>query len=178
MDEVGSHPYSAGTALSVTPHKPTTPAEARSYVPSKEESDLMTTGEWRDRSASVFRFPAPHPPQTRASPSRKLKLSRVLVGGWLHGAQLVLCNWVDQPSTTYVAKIYDPLYYEHPEETHDWDDISNTLTRRAYVEYACESAAYQRIEANKASRSMRFTPDYYGSWKFSALGLTPESESW
>lgn len=175
MDDVGPHPYPAGTVLSVTPHIPTTPAEARSHVPSEEESDLLVSGEWKDRVTSVIRFPVPHPPQPRVGHPRELQISQAVAGGWVHGAQVVLCNWVDQPSTTYVAKIYDPLYYEHPDRTYDWDDIPNTLTRWAHVEYVCESAAYQRIDAHRESRPMRFTPDYYGSWAFSAPSLTPES---
>lgn len=129
----------------------------------------MLTGRWRDRVESVFCYPAPQSAQAKGpGPPKQLRITRVLAGGRYHGPQIVLYTLANGSNTsrTYVAKIYDPLYYRHPEERWRPSDPPNTLCRYAHLHYSCEVAAYERIEANKQSHPAPCTADYFGSWCF------------
>lgn len=171
----GAFPYPEGTCLLITPHKPASVDDVEAYVPTAEEEDLMRSGEWADRVESVFRFLPPQPPQdpvTEAAP-KQLIIDRVLAGGWRHGAQIVLCNLPHLGTTTYVAKIFDPLYFEHPEPRRHWSETLFTLAREAYRYHSSEAGAYERIEEHKGSRPGSYTPDYFGSWCFRTTMCSP-----
>jgi len=168
-DDDGPPPYRKGTVLFIQPHKVSTPDEARAYVPTSDEEKLMLTERWRDRVESVFRFPAPQPAQPEVTGSPKqLRVTRILAGGQCHGPQVVVCTLAGASGSdrVYVAKIYDPLYYKHPTERWRPSDPPNTLCKYAHLHYTSESAAYERIEANKQSRPGPCTADYFGSWCF------------
>lgn len=164
-NDLGAFPYPESTCLLIIPHKPASADDAETYVPTAEEEDLMRPGKWAIRVESVFRFPPPRPPQdpvTEASPEQ-LIIDHVLAGGWRHGAQIVMCNLLHLGTITYVEKIFDPLYFEHPEPWRHWSETPFTLAREPYRYHASEAGAYERIEEHKGSRPGSCTPNYFGS---------------
>ncbi|VUC26828.1 unnamed protein product [Clonostachys rosea] len=77
--------------------------------------------------------------------------------------QVLKCCLGSEKDKVFVAKIFDPLFGEYPED----------VTFLADVGYSREAAAYEEIQ--KAGMDGRYTPKYYGSWTF---GLpTPNNDS-
>ncbi|KAL2885059.1 Protein kinase-like domain protein [Ceratocystis lukuohia] len=77
------------------------------------------------------------------------------------GAQVLRCSLDDSSDdTTYIAKIYDPLYYSYVDS---YDDP----TWRADRDYSSEAAAYEELKRVGVDGSL--APKYYGSWTFDMI---------
>lgn len=77
------------------------------------------------------------------------------------GAQVVKCCFGDDENTTYVAKIYDPLYYSYVDREMG---IPVDVTWVADKDYSRESAAYEELQ--KSQVDGYYAPTYHGSWTF------------
>ncbi|KAM0417380.1 hypothetical protein ACHAPT_012614 [Fusarium lateritium] len=77
------------------------------------------------------------------------------------GSQVVRCYLGDDKDHSYVAKIYDPLYYSYADR--DWDSPTD-VTYKAGEDYSREAAAFEDLKA--AGADGHFAPKYYGSWTF------------
>jgi hypothetical protein len=108
------------------------------------------------------------------SPSRSLITDSVIRGGDQAGAQVVACHWDDDPhKTKYVAKIYDPLYYNFANTEHP--SMPTDVVWHAERDFRVEAAAYQELQAYEArwegttprdeSKNIRGCyPAYFGSY--------------
>jgi hypothetical protein len=89
-----------------------------------------------------------------------LIVDSVIRGGDRAGAQVVACHWDDDPSKTkYLAKIYDPLYYDFADTEHP--SMPTDVVWHAERDFRVEAAAYQELQAHEAK------------WE----GMTPRNES-
>lgn len=120
------------------------------------------------RREAVFKFPAPQPKALTTPPQYALQVIEELAVGFKRGPQVLLCKASlpnQKKETTFVAKIFDPLYFAQP-ETSSIPYPPESLNKQASDSYSKEAAAYQQIQAMKQSRPVICTPDYYGSWSF------------
>ncbi|KAI6355024.1 hypothetical protein MCOR25_008385 [Pyricularia grisea] len=78
-----------------------------------------------------------------------------------HGAQVVVCKLDGQPKT-YVAKIYDPLYYSFPDQ--DLPHIPRSTTLQADRDYCNEANVYAGLR--HTSLAGNEIPAYQGSFTF------------
>ncbi|KAK5990329.1 hypothetical protein PT974_08596 [Cladobotryum mycophilum] len=74
------------------------------------------------------------------------------------GSQILRCQLGEDTSQEYVAKVYDPLYYQYG------PDRPDDVTWRAEHDYSREAAAYEELDAKGVAGA--FTPKYFGSWTF------------
>lgn len=107
--------------------------------------------------------------------THRVDITKVLCGGDLHGAQIVLCTihvLADKRSFTAVAKVYDPLYYRHFQINVDGqeveDDIIIDTPEAADRDYSREAAAYEELQTQDMQG---YTPAYYGSYTFTLATL-------
>ncbi|KAH0495683.1 hypothetical protein TgHK011_009217 [Trichoderma gracile] len=96
--------------------------------------------------------------------SHQLHITSQIACGDNRGAQLVRCHLDHDRSTTYVAKIYDPLYYAFVDRQEDGEEIPVDVAWLAEHDYRREAAAY--TELKRCRQDGRFTPRYFGSWIF------------
>ncbi|KAL2887649.1 Protein kinase-like domain protein [Ceratocystis lukuohia] len=152
-------PYHCGTSLSIRAHTPPPPFGSgyrRDVAPRPiakwTDVDGKTQTEWCSQHP-VIDTP-PHPDETI---HHLLVLEEVACRDG-RGAQVLRCSLDDSSDdTTYIAKIYDPLYYTYVDS---YDDP----TWRADRDYSSEAAAYEELK--KAGVDGSLTPKYYGSWTF------------
>ncbi|TLS26644.1 hypothetical protein PpBr36_03992 [Pyricularia pennisetigena] len=78
-----------------------------------------------------------------------------------HGAQIVVCKLDDNP-TTYVAKIYDPLYYSFVDQELSFMPRSTTV--QADQDYCTEANVYAGVRYT--SLAGHEIPAYHGSFTF------------
>ncbi|KAL2885062.1 Protein kinase-like domain protein [Ceratocystis lukuohia] len=142
-------PYHCGTSLSIRAHTPPLPfgtGYRRGIAPRPlaEWTDLdgKTQTEWCSQHP-VIDTP-PHPDKTIHH---------------LHVLEEVACH-DSSDDTTYIAKIYNPLYYAYVESCDD-------PTWRADRDYSSEAAAYEELK--KAGVDGSLAPKYYGSWTFNMV---------
>ncbi|KAK4175902.1 hypothetical protein QBC36DRAFT_330372 [Triangularia setosa] len=146
----------------IKPDEATKPA-----TPTNGVKKLSGSGRSTPKTRSRANSPAP-------TPSPSLVIESVIRGGDKAGAQVVTCHWDNDPiKAKYLAKIYDPLYYdfantEHPSMPTDvvWD---------AERDYSIEAAAYEELTAYETkwaattprdeSKNIRGCyPAYFGSF--------------
>ncbi|KAL2890653.1 hypothetical protein HOO65_010011 [Ceratocystis lukuohia] len=152
-------PYHCGASLSIRAHTPPPPFGNGYYRdvaprPLAEWTDLdgKTQTEWCCQHP-VIDTP-PHPDKT----IHHLHVLEEVACRDGRGAQVLRCSLDDSSDdTTYIAKIYDPLYYSYVESCDD-------PTWRADQDYSSEAAAYEELK--KAGVDGSLAPKYYGSWTF------------
>jgi serine/threonine protein kinase len=96
----------------------------------------------------------PAPGTTHTEDTRYIDISKCIRTGENCGAQIVLT--VDG----FVAKLYDPLYYEFPDR--EYPDENLNVTDSADEEYITEAAAYLQLLDTPLQGTI--TPKYHGSW--------------
>ncbi|EGR46534.1 uncharacterized protein TRIREDRAFT_123019 [Trichoderma reesei QM6a] len=108
-----------------------------------------------------------------AKHSHQLHITSQIACGDNRGAQLVRCHLDQDRATAYVAKIYDPLYYDFADKADR--EIPVDVAWLAEHDYRREAAAY--AELKRCRQDGRFTPRYFGSWIFDmAHGGGPQEE--
>ncbi|KAL7812383.1 hypothetical protein V8C44DRAFT_349408 [Trichoderma aethiopicum] len=103
---------------------------------------------------------------SKSKHSHQLHIISPIACGDDRGAQLVRCHLDQDRTTTYVAKIYDPLYYDFvdKEDEDEEGEIPVDVAWLAEHDYRREAAAY--AELKRCRLDGRFTPKYFGSWIF------------
>ncbi|KAK4099841.1 hypothetical protein N658DRAFT_498085 [Parathielavia hyrcaniae] len=93
-----------------------------------------------------------------------LVIESVVRGGDKAGAQAVVCHWDNDASRTkYLAKIYDPLYYDFEDKEHR--GVPTDVVWHAARDYSVEAAAYGELKA------------YEARWAATATTTTPPDQS-
>ncbi|OAA62532.1 Protein kinase-like domain protein [Niveomyces insectorum RCEF 264] len=174
-------PYRAGCSLAIRRHVPPPPF-GRGYVRGDHHRPRADRGSRPDATQTEWclAFPPQDNPLSPPHPDASVRTLHIVdqiacrdkIGSDDgHGAQVVRCRWGDNddnnddgkpggPTTYYVAKIYDALYYR----LHEWDGDTSDVTYTADRDYAVEAAAYERLCG--AGVNGRYSPVYYGSWTF------------
>ncbi|KAL2134166.1 hypothetical protein VTI74DRAFT_865 [Chaetomium olivicolor] len=113
------------------------------------------------------------------TPRPSLVIESVVRGGDKAGAQVVVCHWDNDPSKTrYLAKIYDPLYYDFEDTEHR--GVPRDVVWHAARDYSVEAAAYGELKAYETKWAATATkmpqdesknirgcyPAYFGSFAF------------
>ncbi|KAJ4316480.1 hypothetical protein N0V84_007836 [Fusarium piperis] len=157
-------PYHSGLTIRIQPHTPPPPFGLTGYIKGPErqracraEIAKVPQSEWCLRNPL-----AETPPHPDASETQMLKIIEgIITCKNRRGAQVVRCYLGDNKDRSYVAKIYDPLYYSYA------DPGFGTPVDVTYVadeHYSREAAAFEDLTA--AGVDGQFTPKYYGSWTF------------
>ena len=151
-------PYTKGQEWTVTEHFPSEPPKSTSYTLDEhadEQAEEQALIERRDVDA--LKRCVRHPPSSGQLGHHTLRLRIVdtIRVGDEKTSQIVLVVILSgqKHATRAVAKLYDPLYFDHTE--FDVDPFQS-----ADVEYMRESAAYRRLSA----REERNIPAFYGSY--------------
>ncbi|KAJ4316478.1 hypothetical protein N0V84_007834 [Fusarium piperis] len=150
-------PYHEGLTLTIRPHVPPPPfglsgytrGEGRKLAPEEEVAKFLKS-EWCLRNP-----PAETHPHPDAAETQTLKIIQAIACKNGRGAQIVRCHLGDD-DRSYVAKIYDPLYYPVAGPA----DVAYLADQ----DYSREAAAFEDLMA--AGVDGQFTPKYYGSWTF------------
>lgn len=161
-------PYHSGLTLTIRPHTPPAPFGLTGYTKGserqqarREEIAKVSQSEWCLRNPL-----AETPPHSGDAETQTLEIVQGIACKDGRGAQVVRCHLGDDKDRSYVAKIYDPLYYSYadPEFGSPVD-----VTYMADEHYSREAAAFEDIKA--AGVDGQFSPKYYGSWTFDMLLL-------
>ncbi|OIW25328.1 hypothetical protein CONLIGDRAFT_691254 [Coniochaeta ligniaria NRRL 30616] len=154
-------PYEPGAKLRILRHIPPKPFGGR--YPLRDGGRLPVSLNML-RQTTVVDLCIANPPlegTTLPEQSRELEVIE-LAAEDAFGAQLFVCSLDDGPET-YVAKIYDPMYYEFRDP--GADDLPRDVTYTADGDYSREAAAYEHIEATQRFCGTQ-VPKYCGSWTF------------
>ncbi|KAF2846194.1 hypothetical protein T440DRAFT_472045 [Plenodomus tracheiphilus IPT5] len=143
-----SSPYVVGTTISAVKHLPPAPFGLRYAT---EYPDVDDNWEGLSQTA-LCTLRAPLGGNTVSDEKTKLTITAIIRTGVDQGAQLVVVNH------TLVAKIYDPLYYEHINQY----NYKEHVVVNADGDYSCEAATYGWIQGSPAAK--RLTPSFHGTW--------------
>ncbi|KAL1853547.1 hypothetical protein VTK73DRAFT_8997 [Phialemonium thermophilum] len=151
-------PYRRGLKVQITRHIPPPPF-GHGYVREATRRGLLSFNELaKYPTASQYCLENPYP-STEPHPNKTvhtLEIVDVIAAEDGRGPQLVACRLHYDIGPLFVAKIYDPLYY-------DWFSCDNIWL--ADYEYSREAAAYARAE--QAGIDGVYIPEYHGCWVFS-----------
>ncbi|KAI8722451.1 hypothetical protein NCS52_00389000 [Fusarium sp. LHS14.1] len=161
-------PYHSGLTITIRPHTPPPPFGLTGYIkgPKRQQARQgevakVSQSEWCLRNPL-----AETPPHPNAAETQTLTIVQGIACQDGRGAQVVRCHLGEDKDRSYVAKIYDPLYYSYA----DRDFGSPTdVTYRAGQHYSREAAGFEDLKA--AGVDGQFTPKYYGSWTFDMVLL-------
>ncbi|KAK3290496.1 uncharacterized protein B0H64DRAFT_452561 [Chaetomium fimeti] len=183
--EKPSCPYVVGFKMAVTPHTPPPPFGGANYrhpgARPADSYDKITAPGYTQTRYCVKDLKPDEAPSSAAStnPDPWLVIESVIRGGDKAGAQVVACHWDNDPSkTTYLAKIYDPLYYDFEGAEHR--GIATDVVWDAERDYSVEAAAYEELKAYETRWAISATtmlqdesnnikgcyPAYFGSFAF------------
>ncbi|KAH6857057.1 hypothetical protein B0I37DRAFT_89440 [Chaetomium sp. MPI-CAGE-AT-0009] len=178
-------PYVAGFQMAVSPHTPPAPFGGANYrhpgARRADGYDTITAGGYTQTRYCVKDLePDEAPPSvTSPNPNPMLVVESVVRGGDKAGAQVVTCRWDNDPSKTrYLAKVYDPLYYDFEGAEHR--GIATDVVWNAERDYSVEAGAYEELKAYETKWAATATaipqdksndirgcyPAYYGSFAF------------
>ncbi|KAI8683228.1 hypothetical protein NCS56_00447000 [Fusarium sp. Ph1] len=161
-------PYHSGLTLTIRPHTPPPPFGLTGYTKgqerqnaSQEEVTKVSQCEW-----CLSNPPTETPTHPDAAAAKTLEIVQGIACKDGRGAQVVRCHLGEDKNRSYVAKIYDPLYYSYadPEFGSPVD-----VTYMADSHYSREAAAFEDLMAEGVDG--QFTPKYYGSWTFDMVLL-------
>ncbi|RSM04250.1 hypothetical protein CDV31_010109 [Fusarium ambrosium] len=165
-------PYHSGLTLKIRPHTPPHPFGLTGYTKGPErryaafeEVAKVSQSEWCLRNPL-----AETPPHPNATETQTLEIVQGIASKDGRGAQIVRCYLGEDKNRSYVAKIYDPLYYSYADREFG---SPVDVTYMADSHYSREAAAFEDLKA--AGVDGQFTPKYYGSWTFD-MGLPGTSE--
>ncbi|RSL44296.1 hypothetical protein CEP53_011296 [Fusarium sp. AF-6] len=165
-------PYHSGLTLKIRPHTPPHPFGLTGYTKGPErqyaafeEVAKVSQSEWCLRNPL-----AETPPHPDATETQTLEIVQGIASKDGRGAQIVRCYLGEDKNRSYVAKIYDPLYYSYADREFG---SPVDVTYMADSHYSREAAAFEDLKA--AGADGQFTPKYYGSWTFD-MGLPGTSE--
>ncbi|GAB1198166.1 hypothetical protein APSETT444_007474 [Aspergillus pseudonomiae] len=142
-------PYVEGYEFSVIEYFPPEP-QIKRFILTPEEATK------RENTDVLTRCLTRKPISGRSGSQRlRLKIHKAIRVGDEKSSQIVVVDVISGqlPSTRVVAKLYDPLYYDHSA-----DDVDPFLF--VDVEYTQESAAYRYLHA----QGQKYIPNYYGSY--------------
>ncbi|RSL53798.1 hypothetical protein CEP54_010216 [Fusarium duplospermum] len=159
-------PYHSGLTLAIQPHTPPTPFGSTGYTTGleRQEAEYEEIAEFPHSEWCLRYPPAETPPHPYAAETQTLEIVQGIACEDGRGAQIVRCHIGGDKDRSYVAKIYDPLYYSFEERGFGFPV---DVTYRADQDYSREAAAFEDLKANGADG--RFSPRYYGSWTFDML---------
>ena len=169
----GSARYGVNTTLRIRKHIPPEPFTG-AYGPSPRPPADWSRWEGQDLwEVDRVEFALANPPLDTTPPGsldgpfteRTLTVTGVKTIRDRGGAHVVTCFLDEDPSTEYIAKIYDGVDYPQSEPTDDIDCMTH-----ADLDYSVEGWAYRTMQP--AIGGMGFVPTYYGSWTF------PVGERW
>ncbi|VUC28033.1 unnamed protein product [Clonostachys rosea] len=162
-------PYHAGTSLTIQSHLPPDPLGPGYFTGPPARNRFLGLKFWNDNRWNQTEWCLQEHPLIETPPPSPVKahtlhiLSEVAVKDG-RGPQVVRCYLDDCENTTYIAKIFDPLYYKYPGDA-SWC---------ADHDYSLESSAYEEIK--DSGNDGKYTPTYFGSFSFSLPLLdTPQS---
>lgn len=158
-------PYRHGLCLDIQAHAPPQPFGLGYFKeaaprPAAFWTDLdgMTQSDW------CFKHPPVDTPSPPDATIRHLHVLDEVACRDGRGAQIVRCSISDSSDIsdshngrTYIAKIFDPLYYPYV-------DSNDDVTWNADRDYSTEAAAYEHLKRLTVDGTL--TPKYYGSWTF------------
>lgn len=153
------NPYRTGLTLKIHKHEACPPFGVDYDFDDTTRSEVR---DWDWQGRTLVDLCLEHPPgegKTNREDSRTLQIVQELQVKSGRGAQLVVCR-LDNDDQDYVAKIYDPLYYDPRHTRYTYKDV----TWEADLHYSREVAAYD--ELNKFSVCGMFVPKFHGSWTF------------
>jgi hypothetical protein len=164
-------PYRSGFECLIRPHIPPRPF-GTTYKKGSYPRKRAGQSELEDETASSWCLS--HPPlDTGDAPGARESVMRITESIACEdgrGAQLVRCILDGNDSKTFVAKIYDPLYYSFvSQDTGGPVDV----TYVADHDYSREAAAYRQLKHEGVDGKL--VPKYYGSWTFT-MGLHKEPD--
>ncbi|KAK4659395.1 hypothetical protein QC762_109810 [Podospora pseudocomata] len=169
-------PYIAGFKLAVQPYTPLPPFGGQAYRGVSGLKAFECHADIQKHSQTRFCIKGLEPdglPGSSSSPELSssgpyLVIDSVIRGGDGVGPQIVACHWDNDLNTIcYVAKIYDPLYYNY------WSTDIGLLTDVVWFatrDHSVEAAAYEDLQAYETrheKESIRGCyPEYFGSFSF------------
>ncbi|KAK0667190.1 hypothetical protein QBC41DRAFT_396423 [Cercophora samala] len=178
-DEKPPCPYTTGFKIAVEPYTPLPPFGGSAYRGVSGPKAFECHVDIQEYSQTRFCIKCLEGNKSQGSSSLpeepaglwpSLVIDSVIRGGDGAGAQVVACHWDNDPNAVrYVAKIYDPLYYNY------WGSDVGLLTDvvwGAARDHSVEAAAYEDLEAYEAdhkngTESIRgCCPQYFGSFSF------------
>lgn len=165
-------PYAPGAVLRIKQHIPPAPFGPGYRPPFRRSLDR----DYRERHGTPSRCClANPPPETAPHPDQKmhsLKIVDQIACSDGRGAQLVTCHFAGHEADIFIAKIFDPLYY-------NWWDYD--ITYLADQHYSCEAAAFLRLRLVKdadetgypgvAQALKGLIPTYRGCWTWETVLL-------
>ncbi|KAK2592246.1 hypothetical protein QQS21_010062 [Conoideocrella luteorostrata] len=155
-------PYRSGLSLTIRKHVPPQPYGITGYIEAQERQEAplealraLTQSEWCVRCPPTSTSP-PLDPSVH-----QLHVIRDIACKDGRGPQIVEVYLDQDKSRTYVAKIFDPLYYAYGNR-----DAGRPVdvTWLADQHYSREAAAYEDL--SRASVDGVLVPKYHGSWTF------------
>jgi hypothetical protein len=176
-------PYQPGNEFEIRAHTPPPPfgADYRNKDPVRTSVSGLVDDESGRNLVDHMGFVISNPPldtgtpaDTEAQRPRRLTIVRKIShkpkerGG---GAVVVSCYLDADPSTQYVAKIYDGFEYELAEPGYQGDDCMY----RADGDYSREAAAYESIPTRFQGS---IVPRYFGSWTLPLPTGVPGRPRW
>jgi hypothetical protein len=131
-------------------HDPPQPFGPLNSKKGKGRQPLNTRG--HSQTEWCLLHPPSNTPVPEDRPTRSLTLLEDLTDPHSQGAKVFRCFMDGNDCQTFVAKIYDPLYYEY----------TCDVCYYAEKDYSVETASYEDIQ--EAGLDGKYTPKYYGSW--------------
>jgi hypothetical protein len=139
--------YVPGRALTIRHHVPPPPhrswdaREQHLKIYDYERSEILTRLDWCLAFPPVETEESPWPEEATLRIAKTLHLVQ-------HGPRILSCAVDGWPDKSYIAKIYDPLYYADP---FDYE-----------LHYSNEAACYEDVW--RAGYEGTYTPKFYGTW--------------
>ncbi|KAL8413059.1 hypothetical protein RB596_009563 [Gaeumannomyces avenae] len=161
-----SNPYRPGLKLAIYRHEPPPPLRQINHEPYPDPPGMRSAvPDEALKKMTLVDLCLAHPPMegvVHEDDTHQLEVVQEIAVRDHHGAQVVVCRLDDDPTKTYVAKVFDPLYYmfnEVPEGHHPRDTVF-----QADKDYSCEAAAFEELKNTRLPG--KEIPHYYGCWTF------------
>lgn len=167
------NPYRKGMTLKIHKHE-ACPPFGLDYDSFLDDPIRRRVQEWDWEGKTLVDLCLEHPPnegKTDCEDSRTLRIVQELQVKSGRGAQLVICR-LDNDDQDYVAKIYDPLYYDPRQGCYTYEDV----TYRSDLHYSREVAAYNELDRFVSGVCGMVVPKFYGSWTFQIPVSLPTGE--
>uniref|UniRef100_A0A8H7TSD3 non-specific serine/threonine protein kinase n=1 Tax=Bionectria ochroleuca TaxID=29856 RepID=A0A8H7TSD3_BIOOC len=162
-------PYHPGLELSIKRHIPPEPFAGPSFLESAAPRPIARDprgGPYRTPLEWCLDFPPTDTKPAKDPEVRRLHVVDQVACGAERAAQVVRCYLDDTKGTTYIAKMFDALYFWPEDGDHTYEADAN---------YASEAAAYEDLM--ELDMDGHLTPHYHGSWTFDLPVPSPHSPS-